>query len=186
MKKIVALLLIALLLIGLTSCGEEKKAEKPAEKEVVKEEAKEESKEETVVEEKKEEGSKNDPNTIEMDNYKFVITEHEVIDNAMFPEKKILAVHLTFTNKSDEPKNIWMTQAFKAEQETDVTVELLNGANGQFPDDYHPELIKMGSEVDIKPGATVEAIIGYDMIDPEKPVYLRPFIGDDFEIILNK
>lgn len=124
-------------------------------------------------------------NIIEDDKYKYEIIKSEVIENSMYPEKKILAIHIKFTNNSKEPTNIWMSQGFKAEQETDTTIELLLGANGQFPEDYYPEQVKLGNDVDIKPAATVDAIIGYDMIDPEKPVYLRPFTGNDYEIILN-
>lgn len=184
-------------MLTLVGCGESTNTEatqepvaqetpEPVQEVDIEEETTETEEFEEVTEEVEEPVEEADPNTIEADGYTFVIKEHEVLDSALFDDKKILAVHLTFTNNTNEPANIWMTQSFKAEQETDATVELLMGANGQYPDDYYPELVELGSEVDIKPGATVDAVIGYELIYPDQPVYIRPFISDgDYEIILN-
>ena len=194
MKRLIVTLLLILLAFTVVACGSEKPAEPqqpaqaqtsaPAQEPATEPSTEQESEQEP--EEEPEEEPKNNSNTIETAEYKYVINGYEIIDNAMFEDKKILALRITFTNSSDEPANVWMTQGFKAEQETDTTIEVLMGANGQFPEDYNPELVKNGSDVDIKPGATIEVIIGYDLLDPEKPVYLRPFFGSDFEIVVNE
>lgn len=180
MKKLSMLLLSLLLVLTACNTGEQSKESKG---ETNTEQTKEEVVENTVKETEKE--VKNE-NVIEYNNSLYEIEKAEVIDNAMFPEKKILALHLKFTNNSDEAVTIWFTNPFKAEQETDSTIELLNGANGQFPEDYFPELVKNGDDVDIKPGATVDAVIGYDMLDPDSPVYIRPMFDGDFEFVYNK
>lgn len=184
MKKLSILLLS--LLLALTACSNDEKTKESKEEtsiEQTKAEVVEESVKETVKETEKEVTSEN---VIEYNDSLYEVVKAEVIDNDMFPEKKILALHLKFTNNSDEPVTIWFTNPFKAEQETDTTVELLNGANGQFPEDYYPELVKNGDDVAIKPGATVDAVIGYDMIDPDSPVYIRPMFDGNFEFVFNK
>lgn len=184
MKKLLALMIAGVLVLSACSESDQKEVEKKAEETV--EKGKEVAKDTKDKVEEKVEETKKDPNTAETENYKYVIKKAEVIDNAMFKDKKLLALHITFTNKTKEPANIWMSSELKAEQETEDTVELLNGANGQYPEDYYPELIKKGDDMDIKPGATVDAVIGYDLIDPKKPVYIRPMFEGDFEIVLNK
>ena len=77
-----------------------------------------------------------------------------------------------------------MALGIKAEQETDVTVESLNGANGQFPEDYKPDLVEMG-DTGIKPGATVDAVIGFEIIYPGEPVKLTNFSFTD-EVLFEK
>jgi len=87
---------------------------------------------------------------------------------------RIIAITMNYTNTTDEPQNPWFAIAFDmtATQETDVTIETLMGANGQYPEGYKPEAVAMG-ETDIKPGATVEAVVGYTLLFPGSPVYLR-------------
>ncbi|MFC5465970.1 DUF5067 domain-containing protein [Lederbergia graminis] len=113
------------------------------------------------------------------DNGKYVyeIKEIEQITDK-FGDVQILAVELAFTNNTDKPKSPWMSMGLFAEQETDVTVETLTGANGRFPDDYKPDLVKMG-DADIKPGATVDAVIGFEIQFPGKPVRLYNFSVND-------
>lgn len=61
-------------------------------------------------------------------------------------------------------------------------METLLGANGEYPEDYKPESVEM-SDKEIKPGATVEVVVGYQPTDPNSPIYLRSDSKDfDFEI----
>lgn len=120
---------------------------------------------------------------IETDDYVIVVNGTEVIEGQYDDFGDILALDITFTNKSDQPTSPWMALVFKAEQETETTVELLNGANGLFKEDYNPEKVKMG-DTSIKPGATVDAIFGYELLYPGEPVYIRSFTGDDYEFMI--
>lgn len=99
-----------------------------------------------------------------------------------YGDKQIIAITMNYTNTTEEAQNPWMAIAFdmSATQETDVTVETLMGSNGQYPEEYKPEAVAMG-ETDIKPGATVEAVVGYTLEFPGSPVFLRDMsmIGDD-------
>ena len=61
---------------------------------------------------------------------------------------------------------------------------MLDGANGLFPEDYKPDLVA-ASDVQVKPGATVEAVIGYQLKIKDSPVYVRDWDGN-FEYVLNK
>lgn len=185
MKKLYMLLLaFSIVLTACATDGENKESNEETQTEQINSEEVETETDEDTVEETEEE-VKNE-NIVEYNGSLYEVVKAEVVDNEMFPEKKILALHLKFTNNSDEAVNIWFSNPFKAEQETDTTIELLNGANGQFPEDYFPELVKNGDDVDIKPGATVDAVIGYDMLDPDSPVYIRPMFDGDFEFVYNK
>lgn len=107
----------------------------------------------------------------------YEFTGYEFMDGAY--GDKILALTMNYTNTTSENQNPWFAFAtnLKGEQETAATVELLMGANGQFPDDYKPEAVKM-SDLDIKPGATVEAVVGFTLADPASGVYVRSFFDD--------
>lgn len=87
---------------------------------------------------------------------------------------QILAVTLRYRNTTTEPHTPWFAVAYDlaAEQETETTIDLLMGANGQFPEDYKPEAVRLG-ETEIKPGAMVEVVIGFTINSPGQPVYLR-------------
>ncbi|MBM7634028.1 DUF5067 domain-containing protein [Geomicrobium sediminis] len=121
--------------------------------------------------------------------YVFEFQEVEQMENARDEETQIIAIELTFTNNSDDDTSPWMAaaQAYSSEQETDVTVESLMGANGSFPEGYKEELVNMG-DTNIKPGATVDAVIGYELLYPGEDVILseRSFGNDDitFEKII--
>lgn len=101
--------------------------------------------------------------------------------------KKILAITMDYVNKTDQPQNPWLNfaTAIKGEQETDATVDLLNGANGLFPDDYKPEAVKMG-ETQVKPNTPVEVVVGFQLNDPSANVYLRSMFGNDFEKLIEQ
>lgn len=103
--------------------------------------------------------------------YVYEIKEIEQMESRFGDGTQIIAVELSFTNNSDVPVSPWMSLGFFAEQETDTTVEQLNGANGLFPEDYKTELVEMG-DTDVKPGATVDAVIGYELLYPGEPVRL--------------
>lgn len=111
---------------------------------------------------------------------------------SQYDDAQVLAVELSFTNNTDEPTSPWMALGLSAEQEAEATVEGLDGAtvegldgaNGLFPDDYKTELVEMG-DTDIKPGATVDAVIGFEILYPGEPVKLYNFSFTD-EVLFEK
>lgn len=115
----------------------------------------------------------------------FVMKDFEFLDGKY--GKKILAITMDYVNKTNEPQNPWLnfTTAIKGEQETGPTVDLLNGANGLFPDDYKPEEVKMG-ETQVKPNTPVEVVVGFQLNDPTANVYLRSMFGNDFEKLIEQ
>lgn len=115
----------------------------------------------------------------------FVMKNFEFLDGKY--GKKILAITMDYVNKTDQPQNPWLNfaTAIKGEQETDATVDLLNGANGLFPDDYKPEAVKMG-ETQVKPNTPVEVVVGFQLNDPSANVYLRSMFGNDFEKLIEQ
>lgn len=121
--------------------------------------------------------------TFKTENYELTVNGTEVIESKYDDFGDILALDVTFTNNSDQSTSPWMAMIFKAEQETDTTVELLNGANGIFPEDYETEKVEMG-DTNIKPDATVDAIIGFELLYPGEPVYIRDFFFDDYEFVI--
>lgn len=123
-------------------------------------------------------------NTFENDSAKVVIKDYEFLKSQYDENVDIVALTIEFTNKSDEAIDPWFGAPLKGEQETDKTIELLDGANGLFPKDYKPELVA-ASDVQVKPGATVEAVIGYQLKIKDSPVYVRDWDGN-FEYVLNK
>ena len=108
--------------------------------------------------------------------YVYEIKNIEQLDGKY--DMPILAVEMSFINNTDEPQSPWMSVGIEAVQETDVTVEMLTGANGQFPDDYKTDLVEMG-DTNVKPGATVDAVIGFEIIYPGEPVTLKNFSFTD-------
>lgn len=123
-------------------------------------------------------------NVFEDESAKFVIKDYEFLKSQYDENVDIVALTIEFTNKSDEAIDPWFGSPIKAEQETDKTIELLDGANGLFPEDYKPELVA-ASDVQVKPGATVEAVIGFELKIKDSPVYVRDWDGN-FEYVLNK
>ena len=112
----------------------------------------------------------------------FEFNEVEQMESGRNPEDQIIAIELTFTNNSDDAISPWMAsaQAISAIQETDVTEETLQGANGQYPDGYKTELVDMG-DTNVKAGATVEAVIGYQLLYPGEEVILEERTFGDSE-----
>jgi len=111
--------------------------------------------------------------------YEYKIKEVEQIDGEY--DTEVLAIELEFTNNTDEPISPWMSLGITAEQETEDTVESLDGSNGLYPEDYKPDLVKMGDS-DIKPGKTVDAVIGFEIEFPGEPVILKDFGMDEGEL----
>lgn len=92
-------------------------------------------------------------------------------------EKPTLIITYEFTNDSDEliqPGTAWIA-CFTATQETDVSVDDLDVAF-MPQDEKYAEMNEM-SYTDIKPGATVEAVISYNINDPDRPVTLTATQG---------
>lgn len=128
---------------------------------------------------KKEENAAISDDTVETDDYKIVIKEIEQLKGNY--DTSILAIEIEYTNKTGESQNPWfdVAGAIKATQETDSTIELLDGANGLYPEDYKTELVKMGDS-DVKGNdTTVNAVVGFEIKFPGKPVSLIDFNGSD-------
>lgn len=172
-KNVLAIGSIALLL---TACGGKTN-------EVKNEPAKENKTNAAESVESKQESSK-ESNIFENESAKVVIKNYEFLKSQYDENVDIVALTIEFTNKTDEAIDPWFGCGLKGEQETDKTIEILDGANGLFPEDYKPELVK-ASDVQVKPGATVEAVIGYQLKIKDSPVYVRDWDGN-FEYILNK
>ncbi|GIN89117.1 hypothetical protein J22TS1_01680 [Siminovitchia terrae] len=171
MKKIILLLTVTILTFGLAACGGNKSNNSNEGKNT---ENNSESKEQN--ESPKQELS---DTTMETDEYKFVIKNVEQLKSPL-NDSQILALEIEFTNKSDEATDPWMALAvnIRANQETDATVEMLDGANGLYPDDYKTDLVEMG-DTDVKSGATVDAIVGFEIKYPGEPVHLVDFDSPD-------
>ncbi|MGY3778427.1 DUF5067 domain-containing protein [Isobaculum melis] len=172
MKKLLSLSFVGLCALTLAACGNGDSSKDTAKEE---NSAKVESKQENSAKTETKKEDKISDSEYETDHAKFVIKEVEQL-TGKYDNKQILAITIEFTNKGDTPTSPWMAFAtsIKATQETDVTVETLNGANGYYPDDYKPELVEMGG-TNIKPGATVEAVVGFDIEFPGSPVQMLDF-----------
>lgn len=176
MKKLLLLITTLFLTLGLAACGGTNSEEQSTNQD---NQTESENTEETNKEETEDKNNKSEVSdtTLDTGDYVYTIKEVEQI-TSKYDDTQILAVEIEFTNNSDEPTSPWMAMGITAEQETDVTVETLNGANGLFPDDYKPELVEMG-DTDIKPGATVDAVIGFEILYPGEPVKLSEFSFTD-------
>ena len=104
--------------------------------------------------------------------YEVIATEQ--LQGKYADNTQILAVTLRYLNTTTEPHTPWFAVAYDlaAEQETETTIDLLMGANGQFPDDYKPEAVRLG-ETEIKPGAMADVVVGFVINSPGQPVHLR-------------
>ncbi|MBM7598021.1 hypothetical protein JOC34_000378 [Virgibacillus halotolerans] len=172
MKKLFVPLLSFAFILG--ACGNTSNEEGTAEENVSQKEIAEVSSEESTDVKESVEIS---DDTVEDDDYKIVVKDVEQIDGNY--DTQVLALEVEFTNKSEDSISPWMSSLIKANQETDTTVELLDGANGLFPDDYKPKLVEMGDS-DVKGGGTtVDAVIGYEIEYPGEPVQLIDFNGSD-------
>lgn len=117
--------------------------------------------------------------TFEDNSAKIVIKNTEELTSQYDANTKILAIEIEYTNKSDQAQSPWMSFAssIKPIQETDKTEELLTGANGLFPQDYKPDLVKMG-DTDVKAGETVDAVVGLKILHPGSPIIMKDFMDN--------
>lgn len=170
MKKIVGIGTLVACLLALGACGSDSSNNSESSSSSV-------SSEIASSETKSGTKQKTSDTIFEDDSSKIVIKNTEELTNKFDSNKKILAIEIEFTNKSEDAQSPWFAFAssIKPIQETEKTEELLNGANGQFPEDYKPELVKMG-DTDVKSGATVEAVVGLDIIYPGSPVIMKDFM----------
>ncbi|AIC93665.1 MULTISPECIES: DUF5067 domain-containing protein [Shouchella] len=129
---------------------------------------------ETEEDTQEENDSATNDTTLDTGEFVYEIKEIEQLDSQYDASTQILAVELTFTNNSEDAISPWISQGITAEQETDTTVETLMGSNGLYPEDYKTELVEMG-DTNVKPGATVDAVIGFEILYPGEPVTLKEF-----------
>lgn len=176
MKKVLLLLVALLFSVVLVACGDSNTTTEKGnngESEVANVEEKAKNEDET--------SDKISDTSFDDGDYVYEIKEIEQMEGKYEDGTQILAIELSFTNNTDEPISPWMSLGINAEQETEATVETLNGANGLFPDDYKADLVKMG-DTDVKPSATVDAVIGYEILYPGEPIKLTNFNFADEEL----
>lgn len=89
---------------------------------------------------------------------------------------EILAIEMSFTNNTDHASAAWPLIGISAEQEDGNLVKDLSGANSDLPDDYKSEQASLWREK-IKPGATVDVVISYEILYPGNPVRLYETFG---------
>lgn len=92
-------------------------------------------------------------------------------------EKSTLIITYEFTNDSDEviqPTTAWVA-CFDATQETEATIDSLNVAMSP-QDEKYAEMNNL-SLTDVKPGATVQSVISYEINDTSKPITLKATQG---------
>ena len=172
-KKLVSLLIASVMAISLIACGGETK-EEPKKEENKTEDVK-------VPEESKEEKGdvyfKDDILKIDMATIKITGFEVAPPNTEMGEEKSTLIITYDFTNDSEEvqqPGTVWIS-CFNATQETDATIDNLDVAMAPQDEKY----VEMNdvSYTDVKPGATVQSVISYDINDLSKPVVLKATQG---------
>lgn len=92
-------------------------------------------------------------------------------------EKSTLIITYDFTNDSDDviqPSTAWIA-CFDATQETETTIDSLNVAMSP-QDEKYTEMNNL-SLTDVKPGATVQSVISYEINDTTKPITLKATQG---------
>lgn len=178
-KKIVALLLASSMALSLSACGGGSSADNSSKSDNTTE-AKEDNKTESVSVPDTDTSDvyfKDDVLKIDMATIK--ITGFEVAPpNADYGEEKsTLIITYDFTNDSDDlmqPGTTWIA-CFAATQETDATVDNLDVA--VMPGDEKYAQMNDVSYTDVKPGATVQAVISYEINDTAKPITLKATQG---------
>ena len=92
-------------------------------------------------------------------------------------EKSTLIITYDFTNDSDDviqPSTAWIA-CFDATQETEPPIDSLNVAMSP-QDEKYTEMNNL-SLTDVKPGATVQSVISYEINDTTKPITLKATQG---------
>jgi len=173
MKKKIAITMLTLVLaLSATACdgGEEKK----------KETLEPENKEEVVdVPDEPEESVYFKDDVLKIDMATIKLTGFEVAppNQTLGEEKSTLIITYEFTNDSDDvmqPGTTWIT-CFEATQETEATIDTLDVA--MAPQDEKYAEMNNVSFTDVKPGATVQSVISYDINDTTKPITLKATQG---------
>lgn len=167
MKKFITLLLTALLTLSMVACGST--SDEP--------ENKTENLDAPAQEEPTKVGFKNDVLKIDMATIKITGFEVAPPNTEYGEEKSTLIITYEFTNDSDElmqPSDAWIA-CFDATQETDTTVDSLDVAMSP-QDEKYTEMNEM-SMTDVKPGATVQSVISYEINDTTKPITLKATQG---------
>ena len=189
--------LICALSIGiLAACGNQEAEEKPVEEPKaveetqteVKEEAKPEEKEEVKEEPVKEEAKTSqviqaEPGETQKDNYFTWETNNAIykqtgdafITNSQYDDTKILVIPINFTNKKEDASDPWITFAvdFKAYQEDDNQEYILNGGQGQVPEEYSNPI-----NTNIKKDGNIDYYISFALELPEADVKVTPQFGN--------
>ena len=184
MKLHKSLLLFGAGAILLTACGDN---DEPMEDESTKEELPTEVVDETEVEEVDEQLVEEDteeeqtttypsdsyaefPATYETDYAIYEITNITKSTGSMTGEE-IITIEMEFTNLSDQPTSPYMRFIgdFDAQQTDGITTESLMGANSEMSNIENQEAVSMG-DTQVNPEATVHAIIGYTLNDPDLDV----------------
>lgn len=190
--------LICALSIGiLAACGNQEAEEKPVEEPKAveetqtetKEEAKPEEKEEVKEEPVKEEENKTsqviqaEPGETQKDNYFTWETNNAIykqtgdafITNSQYDDTKILVIPINFTNKKEDASDPWITFAvdFKAYQEDDNQEYILNGGQGQVPEEYSNPI-----NTNIKKDGNIDYYISFALELPEEDAKVTPQFGN--------
>lgn len=180
-KKIVALLLASSMALSLSACGGSGSDSSSSKSESKTEQTKEDNKTETVDVPKDSQTSdvyfKDDTLKIDMATIKITGSEVAPPNTDYGEEKSTLIITYDFTNDSDDllsPGNAWIA-CFTATQETDTTVDELDVAASPADEKYTQ--MNDVSYTDVKPGATVQAVISYEINDTTKPVTLKATQG---------
>lgn len=177
-KKLLTLILVGIMGISTIACGGS--TQEASDNNQTKEETQNNKTEEVDV--PKDTGTsdvyfKDDVLKIDMATIKITGCEIATPNTDFGEEKPTLIITYEFTNDSDEliqPGTAWIA-CFTATQETDVSVDDLDVAF-MPQDEKYAEMNEM-SYTDIKPGATVEAVISYNINYPDRPVTLTATQG---------
>lgn len=189
--------LICALSIGiLAACGNQEAEEKPVEEPKAVEETQTETKEEAKPEEKEEVNEEpvkeeaktsqviqTEPGETQKDNYFTWETNNAIykqigdafITNSQYDDTKILVIPINFTNKKEDASDPWITFAvdFKAYQEDDNQEYILNGGQGQVPEEYSNPI-----NTNIKKDKNIDYYISFALELPEADAKVTPQFGN--------
>ena len=172
-RKIAMLILVLSLVVSATACGgNSEETDSPTQEPENKEEIVDvpDEPEESVY--FKEDVLKIDMATIKLTGFEIAPPNQELGE-----EKSTLIITYEFTNDSDDvmqPGTTWIT-CFDATQETEATIDSLNVA--MAPQDEKYTEMNNVSYTDVKPGATVQSVISYEINDTTKPITLKATQG---------
>ena len=172
-RKIAMLILVLSLVVSATACGgNSEETDSPTQEP--------ENKEEIVdVPDEPEESVYFKKDVLKIDMATIKLTGFEIAppNQELGEEKSTLIITYEFTNDSDDvmqPGTTWIT-CFDATQETEATIDSLNVA--MAPQDEKYTEMNNVSYTDVKPGATVQSVISYEINDTTKPITLKATQG---------